>query len=80
MEARMTQEMLIEEVKRIRDPEVIAALYSYTLFCKTTISKTAASSEKLSRPIRKPHSWSDIVPIEAKSGRSTQEMTDWVRS
>ncbi|GHU08826.1 hypothetical protein FACS1894151_05420 [Spirochaetia bacterium] len=75
----MTQELLIEEVKRIRDPEVIAALYSYTLFCTSRFAKADVSSTEPWQADGKPHSWKDIVPIKAKSNRSTKEMIDWVR-
>ena len=66
----MTQEMLLKEVKQVRDPEAIAALYSYILFLKSNTTQRA----------KKPYSWSDIIPLEAKSGWTTREMTDWGRS
>jgi hypothetical protein len=76
----MTQEMLLEEVKRVRNPEAIAALYSYTLFCTSHFARAGVSDTESGQADGKLHSWSDIVPIKAKSGRSTKEMTDWVRS
>jgi hypothetical protein len=76
----MTQDMLIEELKRVHDPEAIDALYSYTLFWTSHLAKTGGTQTNPDQTAHKTHSWSDIVPIKAKSGRSTKEMTDWVRS
>jgi hypothetical protein len=76
----MTQEMLIEEVKRVRDPEAIDALYSYALFWTSHFAKAGGTQTNAGQTAHKTNSWSDIVPIKAKSGRSTKEMTDWVRS
>ncbi|MHC6202542.1 hypothetical protein ACYULU_05020 [Breznakiellaceae bacterium SP9] len=56
----MTQDMLIEEVKRVRDPGAIDALYSYTLFLVSDFAKTGVPQTKT---VSKTHSWSDIVPI-----------------
>ncbi|GHT51011.1 hypothetical protein AGMMS49982_07440 [Bacteroidia bacterium] len=76
----MTQDLLIEEVKRVHDPEAIAALYSYALYWTSGSAKANVNEPQNHQTGRKPYSWGDIVPIKAKSGRSTKEMTDWVRS